>query len=211
MFMYKSIVKPTFDFIFASLTLLLSSPIILLAILFLYIANRGKPFFFQLRPGKNGKIFKIYKFKTMNDAVDSFGNLLSDDHRLTKVGSIVRKTSIDELPQLLNILKGEMSLIGPRPLLPEYLSMFNEFEKKRHDVKPGITGLTAVNGRNNIPWNVKMEYDVFYTKNVTFLMDFNIFFKTILKIIQSDGVNKEGFTSTDSFKEYCIKNPIRNY
>jgi undecaprenyl phosphate N,N'-diacetylbacillosamine 1-phosphate transferase len=209
--MYKSVVKPFFDFLAAFIGLLLLSPIFVLATIFLYIANDGKPFFFQLRPGLNGKIFKIIKFKTMNDKKDKNGNLLSDEIRLTKIGNIVRKTSLDEIPQLLNILKGDMSLIGPRPLLPKYLELYNDSEKKRHHVRPGITGLTAVKGRNNISWHDKMYFDIIYANKVSFAMDFKIFFMTIQKILMSDGVNKDGFSSTDSFEEYCAKNPTRNY
>lgn len=209
--MYKYFFKRVFDFLAALIGLVLSSPILILATLFLFIANNGKPFFFQLRPGKNGKIFKIVKFKTMNDKKDANGNLLSDEIRLTKTGNIVRKTSIDELPQLLNVLVGEMSLIGPRPLLPRYMPLYNEYENLRHSVRPGITGLTAVNGRNNISWQDKMNFDVVYAKNISFRMDFSIFFKTIKKIIQSEGVSKDGFISSDSFEDFCVKNPIREY
>ncbi len=209
--MYKNVVKPFFDFLAAFIGLLLLSPIFVLATIFLYFANDGKPFFFQLRPGLNGEIFKIIKFKTMNDKKDKDGNLLSDEIRLTKIGNIVRKTSLDEIPQLLNILKGDMSLIGPRPLLPKYLELYNNSEKKRHHVRPGITGLTAVKGRNNISWHDKMNFDIIYANNISFVMDFKIFFMTIQKILMRDGVNKDGFSSTDSFEEYCAKNPTRNY
>jgi undecaprenyl phosphate N,N'-diacetylbacillosamine 1-phosphate transferase len=209
--MYKNYFKRIFDFIAALIGLVLASPILVTATILLYFANDGKPFFFQLRPGKNQIIFKIVKFKTMNDKKDANGNLLSDELRLTKTGNIIRKTSIDEIPQLLNVLKGEMSLIGPRPLLPSYLPLYNKFENQRHNVRPGITGLTAVNGRNNISWQDKMSFDIVYANNVTFMMDFSIFFKTIKKIIQSDGVSKDGFISTDSFEEFCSKNPNRTY
>jgi undecaprenyl phosphate N,N'-diacetylbacillosamine 1-phosphate transferase len=209
--MYKSIFKPIFDFAAAFFGLLILLPIFLIVTIFLFFANDGKPFFFQLRPGLNGKIFKIIKFKTMNDKKDSEGNLLSDENRLTKVGNFVRKTSLDEIPQLLNIIKGDMSLIGPRPLLPKYLDLYNQSEKKRHNVRPGITGLTAVKGRNNISWHDKMNFDIIYSNDISFIMDFKIFFMTIQKIIMSDGVNKDGFSSTDSFEDYCAKNPTRIY
>lgn len=209
--MYKKILKPIFDFLAAFFGLLLLFPVFVLVTVFLYFANDGKPFFFQLRPGLDGKIFKIIKFKTMNDRKDTNGNLLSDELRLTKAGNIVRKTSLDEIPQLINILKGDMSLIGPRPLMPQYLQLYNEAEKKRHNVRPGITGLTAVKGRNNISWHDKMNYDIIYANKVSFILDIQIFFLTIQKIITSDGVNKDGFSSTDSFEDYCIKNPIRKY
>jgi undecaprenyl phosphate N,N'-diacetylbacillosamine 1-phosphate transferase len=209
--MYKNNIKPFFDFTTAFFGLLILMPIFLMVTIFLYFANDGKPFFFQLRPGLNGKIFKIIKFKTMNDKKDKEGNLLSDEIRLTKVGNIVRKTSLDEIPQLLNIIKGDMSLIGPRPLLPKYLELYNKSENLRHNVRPGITGLTAVKGRNNISWHDKMNFDIIYAKKVSFVMDIQIFFKTIQKIALSDGVNKDGFSSTDSFEEYCAKNPTRIY
>ena len=209
--MYNSFFKRIFDFFLALFGLVLLSPIFVIVTISLFIANNGNPFFVQRRPGKNGVIFSIVKFKTMNDRKDQNGNLLSDEKRLTKMGSFIRKTSLDEIPQLINVLKGDMSLIGPRPLLPSYLPLYNEFEKQRHDVKPGITGLTAVMGRNNIPWNDKMKYDVTYAKNISFFLDLKIFFMTIKKIITKDGVNKEGFSTTDSFEDFCQKNPIRNY
>jgi lipopolysaccharide/colanic/teichoic acid biosynthesis glycosyltransferase len=155
----------------------------------LYFANQGKPFFFQLRPGKNGKIFKIIKFKTMNDNKGSLGKLLPDAERLTKIGVFVRKTSLDELPQLLNVIKGDMSLIGPRPLLPQYLHLYNEFQNRRHEVRPGITGWAQVNGRNAISWDKKFEYDVWYVDHLTFMLDVKIFFMTIRKIIKAEDIN----------------------
>ena len=209
--MYKNIVKPFCDISAAIIGLVLMSPIFIILVVLLYYANNKKPFFFQQRTGLNGKIFSIIKFKTMNDKTDTNGKLLSDEFRLTKIGNIVRKTSLDEIPQLINILKGEMSLIGPRPLLPKYLDLYNNSEKQRHLVRPGITGLAAVMGRNNIDWYDKLNFDIIYVKNVSFTMDIKIFFMTVQKIITSEGVNKDGFSSTDSFEEYCIKNPIRNY
>ena len=147
----------------------------------------------------------------MNDKKDAKGNFLSDEIRLTSIGALVRKTSLDEIPQLINVIIGDMSLIGPRPLMPDYMNFYNEFEMQRQSVRPGITGLTAVRGRNNIPWNDKMKFDVEYANNISFMLDFEVFFKTILKIATSDGVSKDGFISTDSFNDYCLKNPIRNY
>ncbi|MBC7640982.1 MAG: sugar transferase [Flavobacterium sp.] len=209
--MYKNYLKRIFDFVFSLIGFLILVPVFILVTILLSISNDGKPFFFQMRPGLNGKIFKIIKFKTMNDKKDSLGKFLSDEIRLTRVGAMVRKTSLDEIPQLINVIIGDMSLIGPRPLMPNYMHFYNEFEMQRQSVRPGITGLTAVRGRNNIPWNDKMKFDVEYAKNISFALDIEIFFKTILKIIISDGVNKDGFSSTDSFEEFCIHNPIRNY
>ncbi len=198
--MYKSFFKNIIDFILASFGLLVLSPIFIIAIIGLYFANQGKPFFFQLRPGKNEKAFKIIKFKTMNDKKDSDGNLLSDDLRLTKIGKFIRKTSLDEIPQLLNVIKGEMSLIGPRPLLPEYLPLYNQTQKKRHNVKPGITGWAQVNGRNAISWEQKFEYDVWYVDNISFILDFKIFFMTIKKVFIKEGINMQGQVTTEVFK-----------
>ncbi len=198
--MYKFYVKFLIDFTAALIGLLLLSPIFIVVTLGLFFANQGQPFFFQLRPGKNGQLFKIIKFKTMNDKKDSEGNLLSDDYRLTKIGAFVRKTSLDEIPQLLNVLKGDMSLIGPRPLLPEYLPLYNESQRRRHEVKPGITGWAQVNGRNAISWTQKFEYDVWYVENVSFLLDFKILFLTIKKVFISDGISQQGEATMSYFK-----------
>jgi len=198
--MYKSFFKRVFDFCVSFVVLVLVSPLFLVLTLFLAIANEGKPFFVQSRPGKNGKIFKIVKFKTMNDKKDSIGNLLSDAERLTSIGSFVRKTSLDELPQLLNVLKCDMSLIGPRPLLPEYLPLYDDFQKQRHHVKPGITGWAQVNGRNAISWDKKFEFDVYYVDNISFLLDAKIVFLTIEKVVVQDGINTQGQVTTLKFK-----------
>jgi lipopolysaccharide/colanic/teichoic acid biosynthesis glycosyltransferase len=197
--MYK-IFKPFVDFIGALCLVVCSLPIFLVLTFCLTIANEGKPFFRQRRPGKNGKIFKIIKFKTMNDKVNSKGVLLSDGERLTKVGSFIRKTSLDELPQLLNVIKGDMSLIGPRPLLPEYLPLYNDFQKQRHNVKPGITGWAQVNGRNAISWEEKFKFDVYYANNISFLLDLKIVFLTIEKVFKSEGINATNVATTESFK-----------
>lgn len=198
--MYKIFIKLIIDFTIALFLFIVLSPIIVLTIIGLYIFNQGKPFFFQLRPGKNGQLFKIIKFKTMNDKKDSNGNLLPDIYRLTKVGQLVRKTSLDELPQLINVLKGDMSLIGPRPLLPEYLQLYNETQKRRHQVKPGITGWAQVNGRNAISWQQKFEYDVWYVENISFVLDCNIVFLTIKKVFKREGITSENSVSADEFK-----------
>ncbi|WP_396137207.1 sugar transferase [Flavobacterium sp.] len=198
--MYRSYLKFLIDFIFSLVVFSISFPILLLVILLLIIANQGKPFFFQLRPGKNGKIFKIIKFKTMNDKKDNEGNLLPDANRLTKIGAFVRKTSLDEIPQLLNVLKGDMSLIGPRPLLPEYLPLYNESQNRRHEVKPGITGWAQVNGRNSISWQQKFEYDTWYVDNMSFVLDCKILFLTIKKVFKREGITAENSVSAETFK-----------
>ena len=197
--MYKNIVKPLGDFLASLIGLVLLSPLFLLITVFLFIANSGKPFFFQSRPGKNGKIFRIVKFKTMTDKKDVDGKLLPDAQRLTLVGKFVRKTSLDEVPQLLNVVKGDMSLIGPRPLLTHYLHLYNDFQNRRHEIKPGITGWAQVNGRNAISWDKKFEYDVWYVDNVSLLLDIKILFKTILKVFKSDGINTANAATTEPF------------
>ena len=198
--MYKSFVKPFFDITSALIGLVLLFPIFILVTLFLFFANDGKPFFFQLRPGKNGKIFKIIKFKTMNDRKDANGNLLPDGDRLTKIGSFVRKTSLDEIPQLLNVVLGDMSIVGPRPLLTTYMHLYNDFQNRRHEVKPGITGWAQVNGRNAISWDKKFELDVWYVDHISFLLDVKILFKTIQKVLKSDGINAVDAATTEPFQ-----------
>lgn len=198
--MYKLYFKFIIDFVIALILLIALGPVIIITIIGLFMANQGKPFFLQPRPGKNGTIFTIIKFKTMNDKKDAAGNLLSDAKRLTKIGTLVRKTSLDEIPQLLNVLKGDMSIIGPRPLLPEYLPLYNNFQAKRHDVKPGITGWAQVNGRNAISWQQKFEYDVWYVDNQSFLLDCKIVFLTIKKVFKSEGISAENSLSAEAFK-----------
>ena len=198
--MYKPFLKPTLDFTVALIGILLLSPILIVATIALFIANQGKPFFLQPRPGKNGTIFTIIKFKTMNDKKDAAGNLLSDAERLTKIGALVRKTSLDEIPQLLNVLKGDMSIIGPRPLLVEYLSLYNETQKRRHHVKPGITGWAQINGRNAISWEDKFTLDVYYVENQSFLLDLKIIFLTIKKVFVSEGISQTGQATTTKFE-----------
>jgi lipopolysaccharide/colanic/teichoic acid biosynthesis glycosyltransferase len=163
-------------------------------------ANNGKPFFFQTRPGNNEKLFKIVKFKTMTDEKDKNGKLLPDEKRLTTVGKWVRKTSLDELPQLINVVKGEMSLIGPRPLLPEYLPLYNKEQKKRHTIRPGITGWAQVNGRNAISWVDKFKLDVYYVENLTFWLDVKIVFLTIKKVLVKEGVSSSTSVTMEKFK-----------
>ncbi|TXD67868.1 sugar transferase [Aequorivita lipolytica] len=198
--MYKIIIKPLFDFLSALLGLVILSPIFLLVWIGLALANNGKPFFYQRRPGKNERIFTIIKFKTMNDKRDDSGQLLPDDKRLTPIGSFVRKTSLDELPQLLNVLKGDMSFVGPRPLLPEYLPLYNKTQRIRHQVKPGITGWAQVNGRNAISWEQKFDYDVWYVEQQSFVLDLRILFMTVKKVFKSEGVTQQGEATTQYFK-----------
>lgn len=198
--MYLNFIKGTIDFMAAFIGLLLVFPVLLTVTLLLIIANQGHPFFLQIRPGKNEKLFKIIKFKTMTDAKDRNGNLLLDVDRLTKVGSFVRKTSLDELPQLINVLKGDMSLIGPRPLLTKYLSLYSDFQNRRHEVKPGITGWAQVNGRNSISWENKFVYDVWYVDQISFLVDLKILLLTVKKVFKSEGITNEGQSTTEAFK-----------
>lgn len=197
--MYRSFLKRLLDFIIGLLGLLILSPIFIIVTIGLYFANDGKPFFFQARPGLKEKIFKIIKFKTMNDKKDPMGNLLSDAERLTPIGAFVRKFSLDELPQLINVLKGDMSLIGPRPLLPQYLSLYNENQKRRHNVRPGITGWAQVNGRNAISWSKKFELDVWYVDNISFATDLKVFFTTFKKVFKSEGISQDGQATMEVF------------
>ena len=184
--MYKNYLKIILDFIFALLGFILFMPFFLIVMIGLTLANHGNPFFFQNRPGKNGKIFKIVKFKTMTNEKDSDGKLLSDEKRLTKIGSFVRKTSLDEIPQLINVLKGDMSLIGPRPLLTDYLHLYNDFQNRRHEVKPGITGWAQVNysyGETIDDSLIKLQYDLYYIKHRSIYLDLNIIVKTISTVL----------------------------
>lgn len=197
--MYIKIVKPIADFFAALIGLVILSPLFILITILLFISNNGKPFFFQLRPGKNGAIFKIVKFKTMNDKKDAKNQLLPDAQRLTVVGSFVRKTSLDEIPQLINVLKCDMSLVGPRPLLPNYLHLYSDFQMRRHEVKPGITGWAQVNGRNAISWDKKFAYDVWYVEHISFILDMKILFKTVLKVLKRDGINAANAATIEPF------------
>ena len=198
--MYKIFFKPLLDFVLSLLGLIISSPIFLIVFIALLLANKGKVFFLQKRPGKNEEIFKIIKFRTMNDKKDAHGNLLPDEERLTTIGKLVRKTSLDEIPQLINVLLGNMSLIGPRPLLPEYLPLYNDVQKKRHLIKPGITGWAQINGRNAVDWEKKFMFDVWYVENMSFLLDLQIMFLTLKKVLKLEGVNREGEATNIAFK-----------
>ncbi len=198
--MYKHFLKRLLDFLLVSFVLLLICPFLLLITLWLHFANKGAgAFFFQERPGKDGKIFKVIKFKTMTDERDAEGNLLPDAERLTKVGRFVRSTSIDELPQLINVLKGDMALIGPRPLLPQYLPLYSKEQARRHEVRPGITGWAQVNGRNAISWTKKFELDVWYVDHCSFFLDAKIFFLTIKKVFVREGISQEGQATMEVF------------
>lgn len=198
--MYRHFLKRVIDFILALIGVILLSPLFFTVLILLMINNQGKPFFLQKRPGKNEQIFSIIKFKTMNDKKDMQGELLPDSERLTKLGSFVRKTSLDEIPQLINVLKGDMSLIGPRPLLPEYLSLYNNNQKKRHKVRPGITGWAQINGRNAISWQQKFNYDIWYVENLNLILDIKILLETIRKVFKSEGINRTGEATTSRFK-----------
>ena len=197
--MYKHFFKRFFDFFIALIGLIVLSPIFIFVTIGLYFANQGKPFFSQSRPGLNEKIFKIIKFKTMNDKKDANGNLLSDAERLTPIGAFVRKTSLDEIPQLINVLKGDMAIIGPRPLLPQYLPLYNEVQKHRHDVRPGITGWAQVNGRNAISWTKKFELDVWYVDHLSFATDLKVFLTTFKKVFKSEGISQVGQATIEAF------------
>ena len=198
--LYSCFLKRTIDFIVAFFVLAVIWPILLLLIIFLHFTNKGAGVFFtQDRPGKNARIFKAIKFKTMTDERDSGGNLLPDAERLTKIGKIVRSLSIDELPQLINVLKGDMALVGPRPLLPKYLPLYSEKQFRRHEVRPGITGWAQVNGRNAISWEDKFELDVWYVENHSLWLDIKIMFLTIKKVFAREGVSAEGSVTIEPF------------
>lgn len=197
--MYTGFFKRLFDFVIAALVLLAFSPLFFIIWISLSIANNGSAFFYQKRPGKNQKIFKIIKFKSMNDKKDEEGNLLPDFKRMTTIGKFIRNTSLDELPQLLNVLKGDMSLVGPRPLLVSYLPLYSEEQNKRHLVRPGITGWAQVNGRNTISWEKKFEYDVWYVKHISFMLDMKIYFMTFLKVVKRADISASENTTMEKF------------
>lgn len=198
--LYRNYLKRFLDLIVSLVAFSLLLPLFIIVTVLLYIANQGKPFFVQPRPGKNGRIFRLVKFKTMNDRKDAAGNLLSDAERLTATGRFIRKTSLDEIPQLINVIKGEMSLIGPRPLLVEYLPLYNDTQKRRHEVRPGITGWAQVNGRNAIGWKEKFELDVWYVDNMSLLLDCKIIIFTLMKVVKSEGVNQQGHVTMTKFQ-----------
>lgn len=199
--MYKIFFKRLIDFFLSLVGFIIISPIFLLLWIWLYIVNKGAgAFFFQERPGKKERLFKVIKFKTMTDERDSKGNLLPDAQRLTKVGKFVRSTSLDEIPQLLNVIKGDMSLIGPRPLLVQYLPLYNETQRRRHEVRPGITGWAQVNGRNAISWEQKFAFDVWYVDHVSLSLDFKILMKTIQKVFLREGISSDSSATMEVFK-----------
>jgi undecaprenyl phosphate N,N'-diacetylbacillosamine 1-phosphate transferase len=198
--MYKSYFKRLIDIILAAIAIICLSPLLIIVTIWLHFANKGAgAFFMQERPGKGGKLFKIVKFKTMTDECDADGILLPDDKRLTKVGSFVRSTSIDELPQLFNVFKGDMSLIGPRPLLPKYLPLYSKDQARRHDVRPGITGWAQCHGRNALSWTEKFKYDVWYVDNVSFITDLKVIYYTFMTVIHRSGISHEGSATMEEF------------
>ena len=197
---YRNVFKYFIDFVLSLTGFIFLLPVFLLVSVFLFFANQGKPFFLQPRPGRHGKIFKVIKFKTMNDRRDVMGNLLPDDERLTVIGNFVRKTSLDEIPQLLNVIKGDMSLVGPRPLLVDYLPLYNAEQRRRHEVRPGITGWAQVNGRNAISWNQKFAYDVWYVENLSFWLDLKIIWLTVMKVFKREGISAEGHVTVERFQ-----------
>lgn len=192
-------IKRIFDFIISLTAFIVFSPIILIVAILVYIKLGSPVLFKQDRPGKDGKIFKMYKFRTMLDSYDKFGQALPDEERLTKFGKILRSTSLDELPELINVIKGDMSLVGPRPLLVEYLELYSDEQNKRHDVRPGITGWAQVNGRNSISWNEKLKLDVDYVNNLSLFLDIKILFLTVYKVFKRDGINQEGNVTIEKF------------
>ena len=198
--MYTRIIKPFFDRLVSFLALVIASPLVVIIILLLAVANNGKVWFTQKRPGKHGKLFTVIKFKTMSDERDRDGNLLPDEKRLTSIGKFVRKTSIDEIPQLFNVLMGHMSFVGPRPLLTEYLQLYDKEQMRRHDVKPGITGWAQVNGRNTLSWKQKFAYDVWYVDHISFALDIKILFLTVIKVFKAEGISSESSLTMEKFR-----------
>ena len=198
--MYRYFFKRFFDFLLSLIALLILLPFFLIFIIIGAIAMKGNPFFTQLRPGKNGRIFKLIKFRTMSNAKDKDGNLLPDEKRLKGYGKLLRKLSIDELPEIINILKGDMSIVGPRPLLVKYLPLYNEEQKKRHNVRPGLTGYAQAYGRNSLTWEEKFEKDVYYVENISLWLDIKILFKTVAVVLKRDGISSETSVTMEEFK-----------
>ena len=196
---YKHMIKPLMDRLIALCALILLSPIWILLTILLWCVNRRRPFFFQRRPGLHGKVFHVMKFRTMTDQRNARGELLPDHLRITRLGRFIRRSSLDEIPQLVNVLRGEMSLVGPRPLLVEYLPLYSPEQRKRHDVRPGITGWAQVNGRNAISWEQKFEYDVWYAKNVSWQLDMKILWLTVAKVFRSEGISQDGHATMQKF------------
>lgn len=201
--MYAKYIKRPLDFVLSLFALVVLSPLLVLLAVIGVFAMKGNPFFMQLRPGKDEKIFKLVKFRTMTCEKDADGKLLPDEQRLTKYGKFLRSTSLDELPELLNILVGDMSIVGPRPLLPEYLPYYTEEEKHRHDVRPGLTGWAQVNGRNAIEWESKFRYDVQYVRNITFLRDVHIIFLTVGKVFKREDISSDTSATMEAFSREC--------
>ena len=197
--MYARFIKRPIDFILSLVALIVLSPVLVILIVLGAIGMRGNPFFTQQRPGKNEKIFKLIKFRTMTNQKDKDGNLLPDEIRLTKYGKFLRSTSLDELPELINIIKGDMAIVGPRPLLVQYLPLYNERQKLRHTVRPGLTGLAQINGRNTITWEQRFEDDVTYTQNISLLGDIKIIFLTVLKVLKREGISQENNATMEAF------------
>jgi undecaprenyl phosphate N,N'-diacetylbacillosamine 1-phosphate transferase len=197
--MYKRYFKTMLDFVISVFAIILLIPVFIIICLLMFFIV-GRPILYkQKRPGKNEKYFNIYKFRTMIDETDKYGNMVPDADRITRFGAILRKLSLDELPQLFNVIKGDLSLIGPRPLLIDYLPLYNDFQRRRHDVKPGITGWAQVNGRNAISWEKKFELDVWYVDNLSFILDFKIVFLTLKKVFKQEGISKEGHATMEAF------------
>ena len=198
--MYTRFLKPFFDKLSALLVLVLVSPILFIVLVILAISNKGHIWFTQTRPGKNGKLFDVIKFKTMTDQRDAVGNLLPDEKRLTPIGRFIRKTSLDELPQLVNVIIGNMSIVGPRPLLVEYLALYNAQQQRRHEVKPGITGWAQVNGRNTVAWKERFELDVWYVEHISFWVDVKILLQTVNKVFRAEGINSANAATMERFR-----------
>jgi len=197
--LYTAIIKPFFDKLFSLLILVVASPILLILVALLYISNHGQVWFRQDRPGRNEKIFTVIKFKTMSDERDAKGNLLPDEQRLTGMGKFIRMSSLDELPQLFNVLLGDMSFVGPRPLLVEYLPLYNEVQRRRHDVRPGITGWAQVNGRNTVSWPQKFAFDVWYVDHISFVLDIKILLLTVMKVFKAEGISSTTSVTMEKF------------